>query len=80
MRPTKEQIAYYIQCADLEMGPGCADEWVEQVRTKLREWAVDLPSACANGHDWIEDNTFRLGRHERCSRQGCGIVRGKSGQ
>lgn len=74
MTPTKEQIEYYIQCADLEMGPMCADEWVAAVRAFLRAWPTE--SSCAHGHDWEEVTTFGMGKHERCRRPGCGVVRG----
>jgi hypothetical protein len=39
MKPTKEQIEKYIDYADLEMGPECMDEWVDEVRKYLRAWA-----------------------------------------
>ena len=76
MKPTKEQIEYYINCADLEMGPLCEDEWVEEVRKFLRAWPTE--SSCANGHEWEEVTTLGLGKHERCKHIGCGIVRGKA--
>lgn len=76
MKPTKDQIEYYINCADLEMGPSCEDKWVEEVRQFLRAWPTE--SSCANGHEWEEVTTFGLGKHERCKRLGCGIIRGKA--
>jgi hypothetical protein len=38
-KPTPEQIEKYIKYADLEMGPECCEDWVEQVRRYLRRWA-----------------------------------------
>lgn len=74
MKPTKEQIEYYIECADLEIGPGCEDEWIEEVRRYLRAWPTE--SSCENGHDWEEVTTFELGKHEHCRK--CGVTRGKA--
>ena len=72
-KPTKEQIEYYIKMADAELGPECCDDWVEKIKKYLRVWATE--SSCINGHDWIKDNTFLYGEHERCSRKGCKIIR-----
>jgi len=74
MMPTKEQIEHYIRSADLEMGPSCEDEWVEDVRAYLRAWPTE--SSCADGHDWVAVQTMGLGKHEKCSRVGCGVTRG----
>lgn len=76
MIPTREQIEYYIDCADLEMGPICQDEWVEEVRKYLRAWPIE--SSCASGHDWKEVTPLGRGKQERCKRLGCGAVRGKT--
>ena len=38
--PTQEQFEKYIQCADLELGPECKDEWVETIRHILRDLAA----------------------------------------
>lgn len=35
-KPTKEQVEKYIEAADLELGPECADAWVEECRKALR--------------------------------------------
>lgn len=73
MKPTKEQIEYYIQCADLEMGPVSSEEWVEETRRFLRKWPKK--SSCEDGHEWEEVTTFGRGKHVRCRRIGCGVIK-----
>ena len=59
MQPTKEQIEHYIKAADDELGPECAEEWVEEVRKYLRDRVSSNSTKFSYGGRSISEGNYQ---------------------